>query len=382
MNYIGSKYSLLEEIESALDIYPVPREGVALDLFAGTGAVAQLLKLRGYVTYANDWQRYSYVTNVAFIELNALPDFGTLLADSKWGTRIGKVASGKEIATYSIISREPLRKNLPCAQVLRYLNQMPGRSGPFYETYCQGGAAGRMYFSRENGLRIQAIRDVIESWGEAQLILPKEKAWLVACLLESADRVANTASVYGAYLKHIKKSARKALTLRALQPISSEHPADQHQVFCEDSTELLSRFPPSELQLIYIDPPYNHRQYASNYHILETMACWDMDQFKPRGVTGLRDPGEQRSDFCLRSAVEDAFRQLFEQIHSRYLLFSYNNEGLLSQERLLGLFEEFCTDVHFNQIRFRRFRADVDHENRVYKADHTREYLVLGKPRR
>jgi adenine-specific DNA-methyltransferase len=382
MNYIGSKYSLLEEIESALDIYPIPREGIALDLFAGTGAVSQLLKLHGYITYANDWQRYSYVTNVAFIELNALPDFGTLLADAEWGRCISRLSSGEEIKTYSITTREPLREDIPCAQVLRYLNQLPGRCGPFCEMYCNGGKAGRMYFSRENGLRIQAMRDMIENWSEARLISKKEKAWLLACLIESADRVANTASVYGAYLKHVKRTAQKSLSMVALRPTSSKHPADAHQVFCEDSNELLARFSVGDLNLIYIDPPYNHRQYASNYHILETMARWDMDQFDPRGVTGLRDADEQRSDFCLRSAVEDAFRDLFERIHSEYLLFSYNNEGLLSQDKLLGLFEEFCTDVRFTQIEFRRFRADVDHENRVYKADRIREYLILGKPQR
>ena len=382
MNYLGSKYSLLEEIESELDDCPVPREGVALDLFSGTGAVAQLLKLRGHITYANDWQRYSYVTNVAFIGLNTFPDFSRLLADSEWRETIRAASSGDEIATYSIVNRDPLSETLPCARVLRYLNQVPGHRGPFYESYCHGGEAGRMYFSQENGLRIQAIRDVIENWGEVGLISSQERAWLVACLIESADRVANTASVYGAYLKHIKRSAQRPLSMVALRPAPSEHPAGAHRVFCEDSTELLTRFSPGELKLIYIDPPYNHRQYASNYHILETIAQWDMDQFDPRGVTGLREPDEQRSDFCLRSAVEDAFRQLFERINSEYLLFSYNNEGLLSQEKLLALFEEFCTDVRFRQIRFRRFRADVDHENRVYKADHTREYLVLGRPKR
>jgi adenine-specific DNA-methyltransferase len=379
MNYIGSKYSLLEEIESALDTYPVPRTGIALDLFAGTGAVAQLLKLLGYVTYANDWQHYSYVTNIAFVEYNDFPRFDALLADVEWGERI-RGASEEEVSTYSITSREPLPGDSSSARVLRYLNQIPGRPGVFYEVYCHGGEAGRMYFSRENGRRIQAIRDVIEEWSGEQLISPKEKAWLVACLIESADRVANTASVYGAYLKHIKRSAQKRLSLVALWPATSKYSADHHHVFCEDGAELLTRFSPGELQLVYVDPPYNHRQYASNYHVLETIARWDLEQFEPRGVTGLRDPDEQRSDFCLRSAVEDAFRQLFKRIRSKYLLFSYNNEGLLAEDKLLELFEEFCTDVSFTQIRFKRFRADVDHENRVYKADHTREYLVLGKP--
>jgi adenine-specific DNA-methyltransferase len=192
--------------------------------------------------------------------------------------------------------------------------------------------------------------------------------------------VANTASVYGAYLKHVKKTAQKPLTLVALHPISSSHPASQHRVFCQDSLTLLDRFAPGQLCLTYVDPPYNHRQYASNYHILETIARWDLDQFEPRGVTGLRDAQQQRSDFCRRSAVEAGFRILFERVNSHFLLFSYNNEGLLAEEKLLELFETFCTDVQFRQIRFKRFRADVDHENRVYKTDHTHEFLVLGKP--
>ena len=379
MNYIGSKYSLLKEIDAILDTHGVPRGGVALDLFAGTGAVAQLLKLRGHITYANDWQYYSYVTNVAFIAHSEFPEFDILLADRLWGQRIRAVVPEKEIVTYSIVSREPLTGNPPCAQVLRYLNGVPGKCGSFYEAYCYGGDAGRMYYSQENGLRIQAIRDAIETWNDAKLVSEKEKAWLVACLIEAADRVANTASVYGAYLKHVKRSAQKPLTLVALRPATSAYPANQHRVFCEDGTELLSRFARGQLRLIYVDPPYNHRQYAANYHILETIARWDVDQFEPRGVTGLRKPEEQRSDFCMRSVVGVAFRRLFERMNSEYLLFSYNNEGLLSKEKLLELFQEFCSDVSFTQIKFKRFRADIDRENRVYKADRTREFLILGR---
>jgi adenine-specific DNA-methyltransferase len=378
MNYIGSKYSLLQEIASVLDACQVPRQGIALDLFAGTGAVAQFLKLRGHVVYANDWQHYSYVTNVAFIEHNTFPAFERLLADRRWRERISDAAPGGEILTFSINGRGPLASDLPCAQVLRYLDQLPGQRGPFYEAYCHGGQAGRMYYSRENGLRIQAIRDQIEVWSDEKLVTPKERAWLVACLIESADHVANTASIYGAYLKHVKRSAQKPLALVALQPAASALPAERHRVFCEDSLQLLERL--GQLRLVYVDPPYNHRQYAANYHVLETIARWDLGQFEPRGVTGLRDAGAQRSDFCMRSTVEAAFRRLFERVKSEYLLFSYNNEGLLPEEKLRGLFREFCSDVEFKKIPFKRFRADVDHENRVYKADRTREFLILGKP--
>jgi len=378
MNYIGSKYSLLEDIESVLEAHGVPKNGVALDLFAGTGAVAQLLKLHGYVTYANDWQYYSYVTNVAFIEHNQFPGFSPLLAHHTWGSRIAEAAP-IPIEAYSILGRDPIDGSLPCHRVLSYLEQVPGKAGPFYEAYCCGGQAGRMYYSRQNGLRIQAVRDVIETWSHQGLVSDKEKAWLIACLLESADRVANTASVYGAYLKHVKDSAKKPMSLVALQPIASRHAAASHKVFCEDGIRLLSQSNPDQFRLTYVDPPYNRRQYSSNYHVLETIAKWDVGQFQPRGVTGLRSRGEKRSDFCMTTRVKKAFRNLFERVTSEYLLFSYNNEGLLSKEDLLGLFEEFCTTVEFTEVKYKRFRADVDHENRNYKADHTQEFLVLGR---
>ncbi|MBN1933793.1 MAG: DNA adenine methylase [Anaerolineae bacterium] len=391
MNYIGSKYSLLGDIEQMLADHQLPRDGIALDLFAGTGAVAQLLKRRGHIVYANDWQHYAYVTNVAFLELNAYPTFDALLGDPFWSVQL-RNAPQAPILAYSIQHRGAPVGDLACTQVLSYLNALPGdganpSSRPFFDSYCQGGSAGRTYFSRDNGRRIQAIRDRIEAWSQSGLLTAAEKAWLIACLIESADRVANTASVYGAYLKRIKKTAQKPLTLVALKPIASPHLAEQHRVFCQDGLSLLhalaragARASASEpLRLIYVDPPYNHRQYAANYHILETIARWDLDRFEPRGVTGLRDDEEQRSDYSLRSRVEDGFRQLFEAMHTDYVLFSYNNEGLLPEDKLLGLFDEFCTEVDFRQIRFKRFRADVDRANRVYKADHTHEFLVFGK---
>jgi len=378
MNYIGSKYSLLAEIARILDDHAVPADGIALDLFAGTGAVAQLLKTRGHLVYANDWQYYAYVTNVALIGLNDYPEFSTLFNDSFWSKTI-LAAPSADVRACSIHHRGVPVGDHPCAQVLSYLNALAGHGGAFFDAYCEGGRAGRMYFAQANGLRIQAIRDQIEEWARAGLIDEVESAWLIACLVESADRVANTASVYGAYLKRIKATARKPLHLVALRPIDSSYPPEQHRVFCEDGLTLLQRLVDEPLRLIYIDPPYNHRQYAANYHLLETIARWDLDRFVPRGVTGLRNPQEQRSVYSLRNQVAEGFRRLFEAMHTDFVLFSYNNEGLLSEEQLRGLFDEFCSQVDFRRIQFKRFRADLDRENRIYKADHTHEFLVWGK---
>jgi adenine-specific DNA-methyltransferase len=379
MNYIGSKYGLLKHIAAILDANGVPTEGIALDLFAGTAAVGQLLKRRGHITYANDWQHYSYVTSVAFLEYNTTPRFCRLRADQRWGARIAEAPDSAAIETYSIGDRVPLPNDRAATRVLQYLDDLTGTAGTFYDTYCAGGSAGRIYYSRENGRRIQAIRDTIEAWEADRLISRKEKAWLIASLIESADRVANTASVYGAYLKHVKVCARKPLQLVAIQPAPSPYPSRSHRAYCEDGISLLRRLAKTPLTLVYVDPPYNHRQYASNYHVLETIARWDLDRFEPRGVAGLRPAFDLRSDFCLRTRVYDAFRQIFELANTSWVLVSYNDEGLLSRRELQALFRESCQSVVFEEIPYKRFRADVDHENRNYKRDHTSEFLILGR---
>ncbi|MFC1616618.1 DNA adenine methylase [Candidatus Margulisiibacteriota bacterium] len=336
MNYIGSKLSLLEHIKDILRKHQVPLDGIALDLFTGTSIVAQLFKSLGYQTYANDWQYYAYLLSFAYISLNKSPD------KSK----------------------------------LNYLNKLPGKSGPFYEAYAEGGKAKRLYFSKQNGLKIQAIRDQIFTWQVNKEISLEENNWLIACLLQASDKVANTASVYGAHLKHLKKPAQKDLILKAITPISSTWPKSKHKTFCTESVSLVQSLKNVPL-ITYIDPPYNHRQYSANYHILETIAFWDLDKFTPRGVTGLRSDTNQQSPYCLKTQAYPAFDKLFSYIKSPYLLFSYNNEGILSEKQLSDLFNKYFIKIDFQKINYQRFRADQDKINRKYKAEKTQEFLIL-----
>ena len=382
MNYIGSKYSLLAEIRTVLDEHSVSRKGFAFDVFAGTGAVAQMLKQRGHTVFANDWQYYSYIINYAYIGWNTFPLFEVLLNNSEWKEIINNVPFLAPIFTFSNNERYFLSDDVPCVQVLNYLNNLSGIDGDFYHTYCEGGRSGRMYFSCENGRRIQAIRDTIKLWFENQLISSQEQNWLLGCLLESADRVANTASVYGAYLKHVKKTARKPLTLVALHPTPSTISPQQHRVFCEDSTVLVKYLQSVQFELVYADPPYNQRQYSSNYHILETIARWDLNTFEPRGVTGLRHREDQKSDFCARSKVADALSDLMAHVNCSFFLLSYNNEGLLTEQELEAAFREHFITYTITKIPFKRFRADNDHHKRSYKTNSTNEFLVMGKTKK
>ncbi|RMF18693.1 MAG: hypothetical protein D6761_01950 [Candidatus Dadabacteria bacterium] len=370
MNYIGSKYRLLEPILALLDHWKVPDSGTAVDPFCGTGAVAAALKARGHRVVAGDWQRYAERTAHALVCLDEPPAFPGLQ----------EVDGCAEAPAFSA-SQRTLKLRGRAGAVLRHLDALPGKDGAFADAYAEGGGGGRLYFSQENGRRIQAIRDQIADWHERRAITDDEVAWLVASLIESADRVANTASVYGAYLKRLKKTAERPLRLIGIAPQSSRRMGQHHETYCCDAAALLERTAAYEPVLTYIDPPYNHRQYAGNYHVLETIACWDLDRFEPRGISGLRPRGEQGSPFCRRSQARDAFARLFDAVSSPWLLVSYNNEGLLDRETLTGLISREFAIVAFKELDYPRFRADRDRPARRYRADETVEYLILGRRR-
>jgi adenine-specific DNA-methyltransferase len=347
MNFIGSKRSLITKIETVLRRYDVPLTGKAVDLFSGSGVVSRLLKQMGYQVLANDWQAFSAALVSAAIMHDVFPIFHDL-----WES--GEVSH---------------------TDVLAYLNKLSPKEGPFVEAYGEGGAADRLYFSHDNAMRIQAIRDQIASWESDGKLSPEHFQWLLAVLVEAADAVANTASVYGAYLKALKPTACSPLVLKPIYPTPG--PVAGHQVRCEDAVSLLSQLPEGAQTLIYADPPYNERQYSANYHIPETLVRWDFESFIPRGKTGLRPQMDQRSDYCLGREAKRAFYALFHAARPAYWLVSYSNEGIVPKNELIQAMPAGYTLIADEEIDYPRFRSDRVSENRQYLASRTLEYLLL-----
>jgi len=347
MNYIGSKYSLLSFLEESINTVIDGDCSVFCDLFAGTGIVGSHFKDKGYCIIANDIQYYSYVLNRHYIGNQTELEFEKL--------RI--VIPGIE---YS------LNKSI---FVCDYLSQLEGVEGFVFNNYCDGGTSRgkiqRQYFSDENGKKCDAIRVTIEKWKNEGLINEDEYFFLLASLLESIDKYANTASVYGAFLKKLKKTAQKTFKLEPAKLITNDQ---EHQVYNEDINTLLKRITGD---VLYLDPPYNHRQYATNYHLLETIAKYDNPVI--HGKTGLREYAKQKSLYCSRNKVKAAFKDLILNSNVKYIFLSYNNEGLLSLDEikeimsLRGKYGFFTKD-------YNRFKADKD-QNREYKSDRTLEYL-------
>ncbi|MBQ9975663.1 MAG: DNA adenine methylase [Clostridia bacterium] len=326
MNYIGSKYSLMDFLtETIVTVAGTDTDKIFADLFAGTGVVGKTFKQNGYQVIANDIQHYSYVTNKHFIE------------------------------------------NVPPldASIVEYLNALKGTEGFIYKNYCAGSGSGRNYFTDQNGMKCDSIRIELELLKNSGEINEAQYYYLLASLINSIDKYANTASVYGAFLKHVKKSAQREFELELLPIIDGDR---RSRVYNEDIAELIKRI---HGDILYLDPPYNERQYCANYHVLETISRYDFPELK--GKTGLRDYSSQKSDFCSSKTVVDAFEHVIRNSDFQYIFLSYNNEGLMPFDVIKGVMEKygeyemFCKD-------YRRFKADTD-ENRNHKSDKTVEYL-------
>ena len=328
MNYIGSKLKLSNFIKNS--IYSVVGNDLSkktfCDLFAGTGIVGRNFKKEVKQVISNDFEYYSFVLNRNYIGNHTVFEYQHLIDE---------------------------------------LNDLGGVEGFIFQEYSENGKAQRQYFSENNGKKIDAIRQKIQDWKIKKIINENQYYFLLASLLESADKIANTASVYGAFLKKIKKSAQKGLII---EPAIFDLNNNEHQVFNSDSNELIKHI---QGDILYLDPPYNARQYGTNYHLLNTIAKYDI--FEPKGKTGLRP--YQKSNYCNKNSVKKSFEELIKNALFQHIFLSYNNEGLMDCNEIkkimskYGKYDLVTTD-------YQRFKADKE-ENRNHKAQSTTEFLHI-----
>ena len=236
--------------------------------------------------------------------------------------------------------------------------------GFVYKNYCDGSGSGRNYFTDSNGKLCDAIRIELEKLYRTGEIDDTLYYYFLASLINSIDKYANTASVYAAFLKHIKRSAKRDMKLEMLPVIDGI----RGEVFNEDINKLVRNI---SGDVLYLDPPYNARQYCTNYHVLETIARYDTPTLK--GKTGLRDYTWQKSAFCSKKTVAKAFDDLLANAQFKYIFLSYNNEGLMDIDTIKDIMSRYGKYEMFTKS-YRRFKADKD-ENRNIAARTTTEYL-------
>lgn len=327
MNYIGSKSRLSSWIKE--EVIKVVGEDLSqkvfCDMFAGTGIVGRSFKKDVKRVISNDLEHYSFVLNKNYIQ------------------------NHEEIEDKDKYIDE--LNNLPLIE-----------NGFIYQNYCMGSGSQRQYFSDNNGKKIDTIRRKIGEWSDTKKISSNLYYFLLTSLLESADKVANTASVYEAFLKTIKKPALKELELLPANFILNKN---HHEVFNEDANELIKRI---SGDILYLDPPYNHRQYSSKYHILNTITL--CDEFTPKGKTGLRE--YNRSNYSKKRKVHDSFEELIANAKFKYIFLSYNNEGFMSEEDVKDIMQKYGK-YSLVKKEYDRFKVQMNKN----KKQKTFEYLHI-----
>lgn len=276
--YLGNKYKLLPFITRVVNDECPDIEMIA-DIFAGTGAVSSAFTDKVVIT--NDLMYSNYICNYAWF-------------------------SAEEYDPQIIID---------C--VLRYNSLSDLEDNYMTENFSD------TYFSRDDCAKIGYIREDIECLYENGNINKRERAILITSLLYAMDKIANTCGHYDAYRKGVVFDK----TLELYVPLAEVHNNADNQCFNTDANELVKDI---TADLVYIDPPYNSRQYCDAYHLLENVARWE----KPEvfGVAKKMDRSTMKSKYCTQSATK-AFEQLINDITAKYILLSYNNMAAKGNDR-------------------------------------------------
>ncbi len=356
VRYIGNKTKLVPFLLETVDRLGLP-PGVACDPFAGTASVGRALKLAGWRVHCGDLLALSQAFQVARVELDRTPAFPTSL-------RPGSARTGR--ASY--------------LSVLRELQETSPEHGFVTEHYTPAGTAGRehgrMYFTAQNASRIDAIRSRIGRWSAERAIDRRQESLLLATLLQAADRVANTTGVYASFVKSWQPNAMRPLELRPLRPTPPPTEGARGCTSFRGAAQDLARSVGS-VDLLYLDPPYNERQYPGYYHLPELIAQgWDPPP-DLRGKTGLIPDSDLRSDWCRRGRCESALRSLLDAADARHVLLSYNSEGLIASETIETIFRETGDASSFQTFGqgYRRYRSDSDRPGRRYRSDSVHELV-------
>ena len=339
MRFIGCKTLLLDNIREVIE-EKAPDAKSLCDVFSGTATVARYFK-QWYEVYSNDLLYFSYVLQKGTIENDEVPTF------------------------------DVLNKTLGISDPISYFNELsleemetlPKEKRYFQNNYAPIG--GRMYVNDENALRIDYVRNIVEEWKSNNYISDNEYFYLLACIVEGIPFVSNTSGTYGAYHKTWERRSFKKYEVYRLDVTTNNK---NNKCYNQDGVELVKQI---SGDVLYIDPPYNSRQYLPNYHVLETAAKYDYPEL--RGATGQRPYENAKSDFCTKSKVLSAFSELIKNANFKHIVLSYSTDGLMSVEEIEQIMKTYGKAETFQvyRIPYRRYKS-----RNLTKTEELNELLV------
>jgi adenine-specific DNA-methyltransferase len=320
--YLGSKQKLLGSIDSAIQSSLGRLPNSLVDTFAGSGVVAAYFADLGVPVIANDLLTHNAIALETFL-LHSRYNYESLCS------------------------------------LLVELQNLDGLDGYISETF------GGKYFSVQNAAKLDAMREYLD---ENVSEIPLRNAALTS-LIYAADKIAQTVGHYDAFFN--RESVEKPLVLRAPKVVGHGF---GHVVKNMDANLLVREI---EAEVNFQDPPYNSRQYSSNYHVLENIVSWKKPEVK--GVSAKMDLKEVASKYSTRAAAE-AYQDLIEHTDSDLIALTYSNtasqrvsrsNNLLTDDdinRILGAFGSLeAIEVGHKEFSVGR-TSNRDHKERIFLA--------------
>lgn len=303
--YLGNKFKLVQNIEKLIHNKKINFK-TFLDLFSGTGVVANHFNHKNNKIITNDILKSNKIILSAFFESKTRPK--------------------------SLIKK------------LKYLNSLKDNQENYVsENY------GNKYFSFKNACKIGLIRDRIEEISDNN----QEKNILLTSLIYALDKVANTVGHYDAYRE--VKIEHRPIILK--EPFINYFKNKNNEVYSEDANKIIKRI---KTDITYIDPPYNSRQYSDCYHLLENLVSWEKPEVY--GKAKKMNRSEIKSKYCQKEAPH-VFDDLIKRLNTKHIIVSYNNtenskhgrsNAKISYEQIKFILEKKgYTEI--NKINFKAF---------------------------
>lgn len=271
--YIGSKNSLLSNIDTVIKKYYKDNNFVLADIFAGTGVVGNYFANKGSKVIVNDLLYSNFVA------------YNTWLSDDKYD--IKKI--NKIIDIYNSINPNDIEDNY------------------FSDKF------GNKYFHYNDAKIIGFIREDIEN--KKKKLTNREYYILLTSLMYETDKIANTCGHFESFLNKIPKEKGVHLRIPEIKELKNKN-----DIYCKDANELVREI---EADVFYIDPPYNARQYVNFYHVLENLVLWQKPE-ELEGNTMKFKRNHLKSEYS-RAKAPEVFADLIENIKGKLIVVSYNN---------------------------------------------------------